>query len=86
MFLNFILSSILTLSMLVTPSEEINGYVFDQNTNEPLTGVKITINDNTIKYTDFDGKFTVNNYSDTINIRAEFISYDNLEIIFIKNK
>ena len=86
MFLNFILSSILTLSMLVTPSEEISGYVFDQNTNEPLTGVKITINDNTIKYTDFDGKFKVNNYSDTINIRAEFISYDNLEIIFIKNK
>jgi phosphatidate phosphatase APP1 len=78
--LNFVSTLIMVVSMTLTPSNTINGYIVDNNTNETLVGVKITVNDSISTYTNLDGYFEINNISDTINMKIEYISYETIDI------
>lgn len=82
---NIFATLILTVSMSLTSTSSISGYVVDKNTNETLTGVKVTINDSISVYTNFDGYFEIKNVSDTINMKLEYISYETLDMKVVKN-
>mgnify|MGYP006305666707 CR=1 FL=1 len=60
----------------------ITGQIVDQFTGEALTGVKVEIKElNKEVYTDFDGKFKVENInSGKYSIEAQYISYKNITI------
>jgi len=76
----------LLLSLLLFFSyNSINGIVYDKNTGECLTGVRIITPNDTL-YTDFNGRFFLENTHDTINISIDFISYEKIDTILINDK
>ncbi len=55
---------------------ELNGIIFDKNTNESLAGVIVLVNGQKV-YTDFDGNFTVKNVCNGIcELKISLISYE----------
>jgi len=85
----------------VKPSQEVpvpaeagtfilTGQVTDSSTGEPLTGVKITIEETGTKvYTDFDGRFSMANLKPgSYQVSASLVSYSNstVELTSGKNK
>ncbi len=61
---------------------KISGKVIDQKTSEVLAGVKIYfLNSNKFVYTDFDGKFIIEEMvSEDAELSASLISYENVNI------
>lgn len=69
----------------VTPekkSTKISGTVSDQNTGEALVGVKVHfLNSDKFVYTDFDGKFTLEDVvAEDAKLSANLISYEESKI------
>ncbi len=64
----------------------VSGTVVDEETGELLVGVAVVIEETNQKvYTDFEGNFTFNNVKKgTYNVKAELISYEQLEVKNIK--
>jgi hypothetical protein len=60
----------------------IEGFVCDRLSGESLTGVKVKLEGSEIvQYTDFDGKFRIENLKPgNYTIRVEYISYDSEKI------
>ncbi|MFW6233490.1 MAG: carboxypeptidase-like regulatory domain-containing protein [Nanoarchaeota archaeon] len=83
MLTNFILSTILSFSLMFTPNDNTIGIITDSKTNEPLTGVKIVTDYETL-YTDFDGKFQLKNISDSLEVNISYISYESVNFIITK--
>ena len=55
---------------------ELNGIIFDKNTNESLAGVVVLVNGQKV-YTDFDGNFTVKNVCNGVcELKISMISYE----------
>ncbi len=56
----------------------INGQINDQETNETLVGVKVTLKETgQVAYTDFDGNYSFNNIKPGVyNVSASYISYE----------
>lgn len=62
-------------SVITVNSTELSGVVFDQNTNETLAGVLITVNGQKV-YTDFEGQFKVKNVCIGVcELKVTLISY-----------
>ena len=59
-----------------------SGKVIDANTNEPLTGVLVTIEGTNFEgYTDFDGNFFITNVPNgKYNISANMVSYQGVSL------
>jgi hypothetical protein len=82
---NIIFTLALAITMSLTSPSSISGYIIDKETNETLTGVKVTVNDSISVYTNFDGYFEIKNISDTLNMKIEYISYKTMDMIVYKN-
>lgn len=55
---------------------ELNGIIFDKNTNESLAGVVVLVNGQKV-YTDFDGNFSVKNVCNGVcELKISMISYE----------
>lgn len=59
-----------------------SGFIYDNNSNEALTGVRIISDVDTV-YTDFDGYFEIDVVSDTTKLQYSLISYEE-DDFFIK--
>jgi len=63
-------------SMMQVP---LKGIVIDKNTGEPLTGVAVKVNNETV-YTDFEGNFEINDlYPGEYDLQVSYISYKNVD-------
>jgi len=61
---------------VVANTVELNGFIFDKNTNESLAGVVVHVNGQKV-YTDLDGNFSVSNVcSGVCELRISLISYE----------
>lgn len=66
-------------------TSRINGYVYDEKTNEELCGVMIISNNDTT-YSDFNGYFEITICDNkTKNMEFVLISYENLKINNVSN-
>jgi hypothetical protein len=77
---------LLILSFFITTTfgSKINGYIYDKNTNETLTGVRIISNNDTT-YSDLNGYFELENITDITYIQLKLVSYENKDTIIIKD-
>jgi hypothetical protein len=59
--------------------------IVDKNTNEPLTGVEVVVNDKSY-YTDLDGKVKIDNVEEGDTLHLNFVSYDDTTVIYGQEK
>lgn len=83
MILNLILSTLLSFSLMFTSTDNISGTITDKNTNEPLTGVKIETEFETV-YTDLNGDFKLSNITDNLKLNISYISYESVDMVLTK--
>ena len=74
------------LISLVTSVSSVHGTVHDKKTMEPLTGVKIVVNDSVVTYTDFNGNFILRTDDTIKTMKASMVSYSSVEYVFNKKE
>lgn len=80
----FLLSLFIVLNISISENK-ITGFIYDKETNETLAGVKIMLENKTI-YSDINGYFEIKENIDTIPIKFKYISYHNIDTVFIQNE
>ena len=72
----FLLCIILLFSMTTTYAGQVEGYVYDGYSNEPLPGVNVRIGDSLGTGTDINGRFVIDNVPPgTWTVRTQYIGF-----------